>query len=174
MVKNILMLFFVLLLAFFITKNNVSAMRDKEYIEFTSCDAESNFLDSIGLDKLRNKFFDKFKLFDEKKEENRSILITNRELNREIKEKLKENKSVISQEIWKEIRNYKNEINDVKISTREKVKVLIDNQKNYLRESNYSDESIEDFINVLINAQNLKRDSMEFEKKYLHKINDLI
>lgn len=174
MVKNFIMLLFVLLFAFFITKNNVSAMRDKEYNEFTSCDAESNFLDIIGLDKLKNKFFDKFKLFDEKKEENRSMLIKNRELNKEIKEKLRENKSIISQEIWKEIRNYKNEINEMKISTREKVKILIDKQKKYLQEANYSDESIEDFINVLINTQNLKRDSMEFEKNCLHKINDLI
>ena len=62
----------------------------------------------------------------------------------------------------------------MKISTREKVKDLIDKQKEYLQNSNYSDESIEEFINVLISAQELKRESIEFEKNYLHKINDLI
>lgn len=62
----------------------------------------------------------------------------------------------------------------MKISTREKVKDLIDKQKEYLQSSNYSDESIEEFINVLISAQELKRESIEFEKNYLHKINDLI
>ena len=119
-------------------------------------------------------FCDKFKIFDANREENKNLIKANRELNKEIKEKLKENKSNLSQDTWKEIRSYKNEINDMKISTREKVKDLIDKQKEYLQNSNYSDESIEEFINVLISAQELKRESIEFEKNYLHKINDLI
>ena len=65
-------------------------------------------------------------------------------------------------------------INDNKISTRNRIKQLINDQKQILELENYSDESLSEFINVLINAQKLKRESIEFEKIHLNKINDLI
>ena len=68
----------------------------------------------------------------------------------------------------------RNEINDNKISTRNRIKQLINDQKQILELENYSDESLSEFINVLINAQKLKRESIEFEKIHLNKINDLI
>lgn len=174
MVKNIIALILSFMFIIFIASYRVSALRDKESYEYACYETENSFLNNIGLDKLRSKFFYKFKIFDANREENKNLIKANRELNKEIKEKLKENKSNLSQDTWKEIRSYKNEINDMKISTREKVKDLIDKQKEYLQNSNYSDESIEEFINVLISAQELKRESIEFEKNYLHKINDLI
>ena len=174
MVKNIIALILSFMFIIFIASDRVSALRDKESYEYARYETENSFLNNIGLDKLRSKFFDKFKIFDANRGENKNLIKANRELNKEIKEKLKENKSNLSQDTWKEIRSYKNEINDMKISTREKVKDLIDKQKEYLQNSNYSDESIEEFINVLISAQELKRESIEFEKNYLHKINDLI
>lgn len=174
MVKNIIALILTFTFIIFVATYRVSALRDRESYEYATYETENSFLNNIGLDKLRSKFCEKFKVFDESREENKSLIRKNRDLNREIKDKLKENKGNISQDIWKEIRTYKNEINDMKISTRERVKNLIDKQKENLQSENYSDDSIEEFINVLINAQKLKKESIEFEKDYLHKINDLI
>lgn len=174
MVKNIIALVLSFVFIIFVATYRVSALRDRESHEYATYETENSFLNNIGLDKLRAKFCDKFKIFDESREENRNLIRENRDLNREIKDKLRESKNNISNDTWKEIRSYKNEINDNKISTREKVKSLIDKQKENLQSENYSDDSIEEFINVLINAQKLKKESIEFEKDYLHKINDLI
>ena len=174
MIKNFLMLLSVLLFVFFVTRNNVSAMKDKLSNELSYFYEEVSFLNSIDVDKLKDKFFEEFKIFNMKKEENENLLVENIKLNREIKEKLEEKKENVSHEVWKEIRNYKSKINNMKISTREKVKNLIQEQKYFLRKYNYDDAHLVNFINVLINAQNLNRDSIVFEKNYLHKINDLI
>ena len=173
-IKNFLMLLFVLLFAFFITKNNVSAMKDKPHSDLYYFYREISFLNSLDRDKLKDKFFEEFSLFNIKNEENENLLIENRKLNSEIKQKLKESKDNISHEVWKEIRNYKSEINDMKILTRERVKKLIEEQKYFLQKYNYDDAHLINFINVLFNAQNMNRDSIVFEKNYLHKINDLI
>lgn len=174
MIKNFLMLLSVLLFVFFVTRNNVSAMKDKLSNELSYFYEEVSFLNSIDVDKLKDKFFEEFKIFNMKKEENENLLVENIKLNREIKEKLEAKKENVSHEVWKEIRNYKSKINNMKISTREKVKNLIQEQKYFLRKYNYDDAHLVNFINVLINAQNLNRDSIVFEKNYLHKINDLI
>ena len=174
MIKNFLMLLSVLLFVFFVTRNNVSAMKDKLSNELSYFYEEVSFLNSIDVDKLKDKFFEEFKIFNMKKEENENLLVENIKLNREIKEKLEAKKENVSHEVWKEIRNYKSKINNMKISTREKVKNLIQEQKYFLRKYNYDDAHLVNFINVLINAKNLNRDSIVFEKNYLHKINDLI
>ena len=174
MIKNIIALFLSLMVIVFIASNRVFALRDNEFCTYSSCDIENSFLNSIGVDKLRVKFFDKFILFDENREENENLMKINRELNSEIKERLKENKSNLSQDIWKEIRTYKNEINDMKMLTHDKVKDLISKHKQSLKDSNYSDESMGEFVDVLIDIQKMKRESIEFEQNYLHKISDLI
>lgn len=173
MIKNIIALFLTFALLITIASSKVLALKGHDHFDHVY-ESEQTFLNNIGLDKLRSKYFDKFKLFDESRDENKKLIKRNRELNREIKDKLHQNKSNISNDTWKEIRKYKNEINDNKISTREQVRELIDKQKEHLQNQNYSDESIEEFINVLIDAQQLKKQSIEFEESYLHKINDLI
>ena len=172
MVKNIVMLCVSLLLLMFLVSNKVSALKDntQEYC----VDSEMYFLNSIGIDKLRNNFVDKFIILDADTEKNNILIRENRELKNKIKKRLDEIKVEIGNNIWKEIRNYKNEINDNKISTRNRIKQLINDQKQILELENYSDESLSEFINVLINAQKLKRESIEFEKIHLNKINDLI
>ena len=164
MIKNIVSLILSLTLIISMTSYKVLALKNREFYEFAYYDSENDFLNKIGIDQLRDKFFEKFKIFDEDREKNKFLMEENKDLNREIKCKLKESKGNISQETWKEIRTYKNEINDMKISTKEKVKEIIEKQKEFLQNSNYSDESIENFINVLISVQKLKRESIEFEQ----------
>lgn len=172
MVKNIVMLCVSLLLLIFLVTNKVSALRDNTQEHYA--DGEMYFLNSIGIDKLRNNFEDKFIILDADTEKNNILIRENRELNNKIKKRLDEIKVEIGNNIWKEIRGYKNEINDNKISTRNRIKQLINDQKQILELENYSDESLSEFINVLIDAQKLKRESIEFEKIYLNKISDLI
>lgn len=174
MIKNIIALFLTFVIIVSLASSKVLALRGMGHHDYGIYESEHNFLNNIGLEKLRSKFFEKFKLFDDSREENKNLIKKNRELNKEIKDKLTQNKGSISNDIWKEIRKYKNEINDNKISTRDQVRDLIDKQKEYLQSENYSDESIEEFINVLISVQKLKKQSIEFEESYLHKINDLI
>lgn len=174
MLRNIIALVLSLVLIISIISSKVFAMKDMKLVEYVFYDIERNFLNNVGIDKIKDKFNDKFKIFDANREENITLVMANKELNRMIKDKLKEAKDKISQEVWKEIRAYKNLINEMKISTGEKVKDLIDAQKENLHVSNYSEESIENFINALIKAQKLKRESIEFEKNYLHKIDNLI
>lgn len=174
MIKNIIALFLSLMVIVFVASDKVLALRDNKFHTYSSYDIENSFLNNIGVEKLRVKFLDKFTLFDENREENKNLMKMNRDLNNEIKERLNENKSNLSQDTWKEIRNYKNEINDMKMSTRDKVRDLIDKQKQNLKDSNYSDESMEKFVDVLIDIQKMKRESIEFEQNYLNKISDLI
>lgn len=175
MVKNIITLIVSLCLIIFFASYRVSALREKHInYNYSAYDVENGFLNNIGVDKLRSKFEYKFKIFDDHRIENQNLIKLNYEFNKEIKEKLQQNKESISHEQWKEIRHYKNEINDMKISTIEKLKQLIDDQRENLRNANYSDQALENFVNVLINAQQLKRKSIDFEKTYLQKINDLI
>lgn len=175
MVKNIITLIVSLCLIIFFASYRVSALREKHInYNYSAYDVENGFLNNIGVDKLRSKFEYKFKIFDDHRIENQNLIKLNYEFNKEIKEKLQQNKESISHEQWKEIRHYKNEINDMKISTIEKLKQLIDDQRENLRNANYSDQALENFVNVLINAQQLKRKSIDFEKTHLQKINDLI
>lgn len=172
MVKNMLMLCVSLLLLVFLITNKVSALKDptREYAN----DSGMYFLNSIDIDKLRDNFVDKFVVLDADTEKNNILVRENKELNDRIKKRLNEIKVDIGNNIWKEIRGYKSEINDKKISTRNKIKQLINAQKRVLENENYSDESISRFISILIDTQKLRRESIEFEKVHLNKINDLI
>ncbi|BAK80883.1 hypothetical protein [Candidatus Arthromitus sp. SFB-rat-Yit] len=172
MVKNMVMLCVSLLLLVFLITNKVSALKDptQEYYN----DSGIYFLNSISIDKLRDNFVDKFVVLDADTEKNNILIKENKELNNRIKKRLDEIKVDIGNNIWKEIRGYKNEINDKKISTRNKIKQLINDQKRILENENYSDESLSRFINILIDTQKLRRESIEFEKIHLNKINALI
>lgn len=174
MLRNIVALVVSLVLIISIINSKVFAMRDMKLVEHVFCDIEKNYFTNVDENDLKIKFTDKYKVFDAEREENSILIKENKELNKSIKDKMKEAKNKISHDAWKEIRNYKTLINNVKISTGEKVKGLIDEQKENLKSSNYSDESVEKFISVLINTQKLKRESIEFEKNYLHKIDNLI
>lgn len=173
MVRNIITLILSLVLIVFLATNKVSALKDRGYDSYYY-ESENRFLKTIGIDKLRDNFVEKFDLLDASTEKNKILIRENKDLNRKIKLKLEQSKSSLGSDIWKEIRGYKNKINDKKISTYTEVNELIDAQRKILELSNYSDESLSDFMNVLIDAQGLKRDSIEFEKTYLHKIHDLI
>ena len=178
MIRNIIALVLSFVLIVSIISSKVFALKEIKLTEYLvnniEKNIEKNFEDNVSIDDFRDKFNDKFKVFDAKREENISLNQANRELNNLIKDKLQVAKEKISHEVWKEIRSYKSLINDMKISTGEKVKKLISTEKEDLHISNYSDESVEKFINALIKAQKLKRESIDFEKNYLHKIDNLI
>ena len=88
MVKNIVMLCVSLLLLMFLVSNKVSALKDntQEYC----VDSEMYFLNSIGIDKLRNNFVDKFIILDADTEKNNILIRENRELNNKIKKPINE------------------------------------------------------------------------------------
>ncbi len=173
MVKNFITLFLSLLLIIVFATNKVSALKERTHDRYYY-ESENRVLNDIGIDKLRTNFIEKFDILDNVSAKNKILIMENKDLNKQIKMKLEENKHTLSSDIWKEIRGYKNKINDKKIKAYEEVKELISAQKKIVEECNYSDKSLDDFITILINAQKIKRESIEFEKDHLFKINELI
>lgn len=173
MVKNIITLFLSLVLIILLVANRASALKDMGYDSYYY-DCENRFLKAIGIENLKNNFTNEFDILNSSTEKNKMLIKENRDFNKKIKLRLEQIKSVLGSDTWKEIIGYKNQINEKKISIRTEIIELIDAQGKILELSNYSDKSLLDFMNVMIEAQNLKRDSIEFEKTYLDKINDLI